>query len=269
MFGSLIAFAGCWHSDVQAAHRTIRHMAERGVKVIIHTGDFAYSNKGTFGGADNFLHKVNRELIKQDMFIIAIRGNHDEPDLYRKFDGNPVDGLPFTQMRERIFHAPDGTVWEYNGVKFLFLGGAFSVDRAFRIEGKSFWLDEVTDADALARSMMLPEQSIDIMVTHDVPAGIHLGFVDRARTPLAWDIPGAEMHRQPLGDVMKRVLKEGGFSIAGHMHARQDEQFRVAPDGRYINSVILDRGDATGKTAVTNSTIVLKVEDGRTTEVVL
>ena len=54
---------------------------------------------------------------------------------------------------------------------FGFLGGAFSIERRDRTLGIDWWQHEVTDTDDVAR---LGDDALDVLITHDSPAGINL-----------------------------------------------------------------------------------------------
>jgi predicted phosphodiesterase len=102
--------------------------------------------------------------------LISIRGNHDNPDFYKKnFKVSNIECLP------------DYTVIEVNGINILGIGGAISVDRLpnpemrdlvtrkswkGRKEGKDYWVDEVVDVNEDKLNFL---RNIDIVVTHDSP----------------------------------------------------------------------------------------------------
>jgi predicted phosphodiesterase len=239
-----IAFAGCWHASTETAMRTIPYLHEQGVTHIVHTGDFIYTNPV----AQRFLHVVNRELTKRGMQLILVRGNHDDPNILNAATAATPEGLdhPFTVLKESVFFAPDGTIWEWEGVRFAALGGARSIDWSVRKPGVEWWMDEVTDVDAMER---LKNESFQILVTHDVPAGVPLWFADRSDMPSWWDLEGAEAHRVPLGEVVAATRPQA--VISGHMHARQEAAVHVPEHDFAYKSIILDRGDyfATTKAA--------------------
>jgi hypothetical protein len=82
-----------------------------------------------------------------------IRGNHDNPATCK------------TQSQ----YIPDGTV--ENGV--MFVGGAVSIDRAYRNEGYSWWPDEELSEDELLG--LIGNYCIDrprVMITHECPESI-------------------------------------------------------------------------------------------------
>jgi Calcineurin-like phosphoesterase len=82
-----------------------------------------------------------------------IRGNHD----------NPAYAAKHTQ------YIPDGTV-EGN---VMFVGGALSIDRIYRIEGYSWWADEELSGHELAAIKHKYAHPVpEIMVTHECPESI-------------------------------------------------------------------------------------------------
>lgn len=81
-----------------------------------------------------------------------------------------------TEVRPNLVYVPRGTVLTLDGRRVLFLGGAESVDRAWRVEGVSWFREERISyvdmeraADAVSRA-----GGVDLMATHTPP-----GFVIR------------------------------------------------------------------------------------------
>jgi hypothetical protein len=59
-----------------------------------------------------------------------------------------------------------GSVLEVNNKNILFMGGAFSIDRSWRILGKSYFLEETISQEDVWR---LPDTNIDIVISHTAP----------------------------------------------------------------------------------------------------
>lgn len=130
---------------------------------------------GDFGVGFNPLEKEKRalkmvhdECIKHNIFIWAIRGNHD----YKPYFDN--DPFGFTNIKL----VKDYEVLELEGKRILCVGGAVSVDRTWRYTkeqrkgnlevrpGQTWWPDEVFIFD---RDKTIEMKNIDIMVTHTAP----------------------------------------------------------------------------------------------------
>lgn len=97
-----------------------------------------------------------------------IRGNHDSP-------------LKCTKHPNWI---PDGTIEEIDGLKFMFVGGAWSIDAVYRKEGESWWPDEECSEEKLALyAKWFAEEKPDVMVTHDCPLYIAKKYCLGAHKP--------------------------------------------------------------------------------------
>ena len=78
-------------------------------------------------------------------------------------------------MEERypnILFAKDGEVYDLHGKKAIAIGGAYSIDKAWRIEGQSWWADEQpTPAikDRVEHALDRLNWQIDIVLSHTTP----------------------------------------------------------------------------------------------------
>lgn len=83
-----------------------------------------------------------------------IRGNHDWPDGCKQFPN----------------YIADGTVETINGTKVMYIGGARSIDVAYRIEGVSWWPDEELSYRQFENMFAkYEEHKPDVMITHELP----------------------------------------------------------------------------------------------------
>jgi DNA repair exonuclease SbcCD nuclease subunit len=136
---------------------------------IIQVGDFGVGFN-TFAKEKRMLEAYHPLLVKNNVTVWAIRGNHD----YKPYFDN--DPFGFTNIKL----VPDYTVLNLEGNKILCVGGAVSVDREFRYTKKqklgifendtlgveSWWPDElfVLDVDKVKDL-----KDINIVVTHTCP----------------------------------------------------------------------------------------------------
>lgn len=108
-----------------------------------------------------------QHLLEQwEIELYFIDGNHENfPRLYEK--KILEDGTRY--VRDNITYIPRGYRWQWEEITFLALGGAASIDRYFRREGKSWWPEEyLTEWDILTAQSGGP---VDVMFCHDSPAG--------------------------------------------------------------------------------------------------
>ena len=90
-----------------------------------------------------------------------IRGNHDSP----------------LACRQSPNWIPDGVI--ENGV--MYIGGAWSIDRDFRVEGVSWWRDEECDTHFFYKAYdIVAEHKPKVMVTHDCPQSVVSTLFGRA-----------------------------------------------------------------------------------------
>lgn len=125
---------------------------------IIQVGDFGlgFSHKD-----EKIIDYWNTSWKARGIHVYAIRGNHDDP---KYWDGR-CDG-----RWSNITLIPDYTVMQLEHKNWLFVGGAISVDRFMRKEGRDYWVDEefVLDEDKLYQ-ILEEYKDIDYVVTHTSP----------------------------------------------------------------------------------------------------
>ena len=130
-----IAFAGDWHENAVYAQRAIRYARKQNADVLVHLGDFGYSF------SDHFVNTVTRDLGRAGMPLLFVDGNHED---HPKLNQYPVEANGLRKVTDRVWHLPRGFRWQWDGVRFLALGGAHSVDRPYRTAGVSWWSEEAT-----------------------------------------------------------------------------------------------------------------------------
>lgn len=87
-----------------------------------------------------------------------IRGNHDDP---------------FRCKEQMVGYISDGTIEMFGNTKVMFIGGAWSIDYARRVEGVSWWRDEELSVAELNTMIDLYEkEKPDVMITHDCPISV-------------------------------------------------------------------------------------------------
>ncbi|WP_280357103.1 metallophosphoesterase family protein [Nocardia otitidiscaviarum] len=204
-----LAFAGDWHANQHHARRAIRYAAEQGAQAILHVGDFAFDMR------PNFFKAIQTEMKKTGLMLGWVDGNHDHHDRLR--DLVAEHGCTTIPLRPNIFYLPRTYRWTWNGVRFLALGGAHSVDRPWRTPGREWWCGETI---SIAQAQKATDDGpADVMICHDVPAGVRIPCIEG--NPFGFpqqEIATAERHRQLLRRVIDQVMPRRLF--AGHYHCR-------------------------------------------------
>ena len=114
-------------------------------------------------------------LARLPITLFCIHGNHERRpeslDVYdeREWHGGQV----FTEDRyPNILFAKDGEIYDLDGQKAIDIGGAYSIDKAWRVEGRSWWPDEQPSEKIKSRVEQSLENcswSIDIVLSHTTP----------------------------------------------------------------------------------------------------
>ena len=126
-----------------------------------------------------------------------IRGNHDNPAVCMKHTQCIPDG-----------HTEDG---------MMFIGGALSIDRAWRTEGIDYWADEeLTQGDFYWMMDIYKDYKPKIMVTHECPDSIaDLMLQDRKK------FKDGSITRQAFDGMFEEYKPE--VWLFGHWHTSFDQ----------------------------------------------
>jgi calcineurin-like phosphoesterase family protein len=155
-------FLGDTHNDLDFAENAAKLARQHGAE-IIQLGDWGFIWPGS-----SQLDELSDMLVGFDVTMRFIDGNHDDHPTLKKLRGRVR--LRGVEIAKRVIYQPRGSVHQdEDGTRFLFLGGAPSIDQAGRTAGVSWWPEEViTDAEYdLARYASGP---FHVLVTHDAPA---------------------------------------------------------------------------------------------------
>ncbi len=190
---------------------------------ILQLGDFGYWPHTEDGV--RFLEQVTWHAERNGIACVYwIDGNHENHDALAELAPDD-DGM--VSVVDRCRWIPRGHRWEWSGVCFGALGGAFSVDWRRRTEGVSWWRGETLTVADVAR---LGDESLDVLISHDAPEGMPLrGF----------PIPPEDEMRS--AGVRARVLEaveatEPSLVVHGHWHHRYSHELSwpVTVDGELV-----------------------------------
>lgn len=150
---NIIRFIG----DVHGKYRPYRELI-RGVPRSIQVGDMGVGFLKWPHGTPSLNPPYDAMREGDHRFI---RGNHDNPGACKRH----------TQ------YIPDGTVEN----DMMFIGGAVSIDKAYRIEGYSYWSDEELSLAELNQMVdIYATVRPRIMVTHECPEEVSKVLCERA-----------------------------------------------------------------------------------------
>ena len=121
--------------------------------------------------------------------IISVFGNHSNYDILREIPTEEWNGAIVRKVRPHVMYIENGEVLTLNNKTFFFQGGAHSVDKAYRKEGKSWWPQEIPsyqEFENAAANLKKYNDKIDYIISHTGPNSIvyHLFPYEDATDPV-------------------------------------------------------------------------------------
>lgn len=168
-----LGLLGDVHGDWNWTRSAINTFDAAGIKEIHQLGDFGlYPTNAGY----KFLHRVSLLLANLDMKMYITLGNHEHwPHALKLLEG----ASGWTEVAQSVFIAPRGYRWEQDGIRFMSLSGAPSVDRAWRVEDQkdvflqdyhTWFPEEVITWEEV--DTISAEGTVDVVFAHDLPEGV-------------------------------------------------------------------------------------------------
>ena len=124
--------------------------------------------------------------------FFCIHGNHEERPfnistyITKKWNGGIVY---YEEEFPNILFAKDGEIYNINGKSILVIGGAYSVDKEYRLlKGWSWFKDEQPNKEIVKyiEKQITKQRHFDIVLTHTCPIGteprhMFLPFIDQSK----------------------------------------------------------------------------------------
>jgi Icc-related predicted phosphoesterase len=130
-----ILLAGDTHGDANHVKTLVAEACDRDADAVFVLGDFGIWNHLDGG---KFTDHVSQFANRYKCPVVFLAGNHDNYDLLFEWEATkPMTADGFLEIQPGLFYSPRGHRWTWSGVKFLSLGGAYSIDKDGRV-----WDDE-------------------------------------------------------------------------------------------------------------------------------
>ncbi|MDR1470551.1 MAG: metallophosphoesterase [Spirochaetaceae bacterium] len=106
--------------------------------------------------------------------VLCLFGNHENYDAITACEKVDIGiGREVYKVLENVYYLPRGFIYTIDGLSMLCLGGALSIDKAYRTEHKSWWKDEYwSEAEEEDCFRRVSGQHVDYVVSHTGPQGI-------------------------------------------------------------------------------------------------
>ena len=129
---------------------------------------------GDFGFVWNTPYERNvlNWLASEPYTIAFIDGNHEDFDLLKTYPVMQWRGGNVHRIAPNIFHLMRGQRFQIEGKSFFTFGGAYSIDKKYREEGKTWWPDELPSSEDYAtanKTLEANEFTFDFILTHTIP----------------------------------------------------------------------------------------------------
>lgn len=217
-----VIVSGDIHGDFETlVHKLcVQYQCKDTLLVVAGDCGFGFHKEGFY---DALFRKVERRLSSCNNYVVFVRGNHDDPSYFQK---------------ERVSHerwrcVPDYSVLKVCGHNILCIGGAISIDRAYRkIEDvrnihsglSSYWPDEAPVFLPGELCQLPVDMDIDCVLTHSCPSFCELQSKAGMMGWVEWDsrlLRDVAEERNTMDEIF-HFLKEAGHSARkwfyGHFH---------------------------------------------------
>lgn len=228
-----VVIAGDWHGNGKWALRCIEKAARLGVREIWHLGDF-----GLWPGEEGsrYMKDLSQACKWFGIRILVTPGNHEDYSRIDNLKGS-IQTMTGTAGRDgEIAFLPRGYVWEVDDRKICSFGGAPSIDAEYRVEGTSWWREEMPSRGDLERLDEIGK--VDVLLSHETSNHMMSQPVLEiiSANPMGWSpkaLAYARQGRMFMDQVVESVEPELNFH--GHYH--------VAGEGRGVVSLGGDGGE--------------------------
>lgn len=153
-------------------------------------------------------------LSEKNFTTLFVDGNHENFPLLRSFPATEKFGGVVREIAPTVFHLERGQVLTIDEKTFFVMGGAASHDKQWRIEGVSWWPEEVPSIEEMEHGIAALDRAgwkVDYVLTHTMPKTF--------RALLGW-AETLDRDADPTESYLNRVFSELDFKrwFFGHYH---------------------------------------------------
>ena len=182
----MVYLTGDIHGDPERVVQFCLSMKPRRTDTIILLGDVAANYTG--GQRDEW---VKQTLEKLKIYILCIHGNHEmRPSTIESYKLKEWCGglVWYEEAYPHLLFAKDGEIYTIEGKSYLAIGGAYSVDKSYRIERNYGWWADEQPSEEIKRyveSQIEKVKRVDYVLSHTCPFKYEpreafLNFIDQS-----------------------------------------------------------------------------------------
>lgn len=166
---TMVFFTGDIHGDWSPLVEFINRVQPSKNDIIILLGDVGLNYHG--GRLDKQMKIVLNDL---EIPFLCVHGNHEKRPatiptyITKEWNGGTVWYEPHYP---NLIFAKDGEIYTINGLRYLVIGGAYSVDKYYRLlHGYGWWADEQPSEEIKAYvEQQVASKSFDVILSHTCP----------------------------------------------------------------------------------------------------
>lgn len=191
----MIYITGDTHGNFTRVRNLCRVFETKKEDILIILGDAGIN----YYGADRD-KKVKKMLENLPITIFSIHGNHEmRPKTiptYKEVEWN--GGIVYQEEKyPHLLFAKDGEIYDFEGIKAIAIGGAYSVDKEYRLQnGWGWWADEQPSEEIKARvekALADNGNKKDVVLSHTTPLKyepieMFLSYVDQSKVDKSTEI---------------------------------------------------------------------------------
>lgn len=138
--------------------------------IVLICGDFGI---GFWDGPNGPEETFYDFLCQQEYMILFIDGNHENFEKLNSYSVETWCGGKVHKIRQNILHLMRGEVYSIEGNTFFVMGGGYSIDKLYRIEGVSWWTQEMPSEEEYQNArenLKKVNYQVDYIVSHTAPS---------------------------------------------------------------------------------------------------
>ena len=126
-----------------------------------------------FSGSDEA--KVREVYRNFPVTTLFVDGNHENFEHLNAYEIDYWCGGKVHFIESRLIHLMRGQVFEFNGARFFTFGGAYSIDRKYRIPGVSWFSEEIPTIEEYNEgweNLKRVDFQVDYILSHNGPSEV-------------------------------------------------------------------------------------------------
>ncbi len=170
-------------------------------------------------------NNLKNELAEFPITLFCIHGNHEErPYLTGNYEEKEWHGAIayIEEAYPNLIFAKDGEIYDFNGKKAIAIGGAYSIDKYYRLSHGEAWFESEQADEEIMRYVEAQldacDWQVDYVLTHTVPIECE---------PVWAFIPGIDQSKvdKTMEKWLQQIMDNLEFEkwYAGHYHVESEE----------------------------------------------